>query len=225
MCNVAALPTTSELQTQLGVAYHFPSPIYLIDKPDFLQKVTEVSDENLQNKRKDFSEDNLYPVVMSNNFYADPRVLEFAQFVGLTAWNILQEQGYHMEDKVMTFLEMWTQEHHKRSAMEQHTHNGGAQIVGFYFLEVPENSSRVVFHDPRIAKTMIDLPQSDQTQATIASSLINFEPRPGLLIFSNAWLAHSFTRHGSDMPLKFVHFNLAVQQSPIQTCPAPAEVI
>lgn len=130
-----------------------------------------------------------------------------------------------MEDKAMTFLEMWTQEHYKRSAMEQHVHNGGAQIVGFYFLEVPENSSLVVFHDPRIAKTMIDLPQSDQTQATVASSLINFEPRPGLLIFSNAWLAHSFTRHGSDKPLKFVHFNLATQQSPIQTCPAPAEVI
>jgi hypothetical protein len=42
-----------------------------------------------------------------------------------------------------------------------------------------------------------------------------------MVIFANAWLAHSFTRHAADKPIKFVHFNLGVQQV-AQSCPAPA---
>lgn len=208
------------------VAYHFPCPIYLIERPDFLESVTEVSEEALSQQREKQNLDEIYPVYMTGNYFADTRLNKFIEFVGSTAWNILNEQGYAMQDKVVAFTEMWTQEHHKHSAMDQHTHGYGSQIVGFYFLEVPENSSRVVFHDPRMGKSLIDLPETDVNQATIASKMINFEPKPGLMIFANAWLAHSFTRHASDKPIKFVHFNLSVQLASQfqQTCPA-AEIV
>lgn len=213
--------------TQLEVAMCFPCAVYLIDRKDFLGAVTEVSEESLAKQRQEHGISDLYPMLMSGNYPSDPRVLDFAEFVGATAWNILNEQGYAMQDRVVTFTEMWTQEHHKQSSMEQHTHGYGSQIVGFYFLEAPEGSSHVVFHDPRIAKTMIDLPEQDQKQVTVASRMINFAPKPGLLVFANAWLAHSFTRHGADAPLKFVHFNLTVQAAQsMPVCPAPAaEVI
>ena len=137
------------------------------------------------------------------------------------------EQGYAMDNFLIGFTEMWTQEHHKHSAMDQHIHGFGAQIVGFYFLEAPEGSSRVVFHDPRASKLPIDLPETDMTKATIASKMINFEPKPGLLIFANAWLAHAFTRHAADKPIKFVHFNLIAQMAQQQpSCQhPPAEVV
>jgi uncharacterized protein (TIGR02466 family) len=208
--------------TQLEVAVHFPCPIYLIERPDFLDCVIEVSEESLQQQRKERKLNEVYPVIMSGNYFANPKLAKFTEFVGATAWNILSEQGYAMQDKVVSFTEMWTQEHHKYSAMDQHTHGYGSQIVGFYFLEVPEESSRVVFYDPRISKTMIDLPEADINQATVASKMINFEPKPGLMIFSNAWLAHSFTRHAADKPIKFVHFNLSVQMAQPVVCPAPA---
>ena len=118
---------------------------------------------------------------------------------------------------------MWTQEHYKHSSMEQHVHGYGAQIVGFYFLEVPEGSSRVIFHDPRAGKVQNDLPERDPNNASIASRMINFEPKPGLLMLTNSWLAHSFTRHASDKPIKFVHFNLNVQ--PANAASPAAEVV
>jgi len=213
-------------QIQFQTAYHFCTPIYTVERPDLLDTVRVVSEDYLAKAQPQIDE--IYPVVMSDSYYADPRVADFVEFIGVATWNILAEQGYAMEDKNVTFTQMWTQEHHKHSAMDQHTHGYGAQMVGFYFLEVPDNSSRVVFHDPRIAKTMIDLPEGDVSQATVASSMINLEPKPGLMIFSNAWLAHSFTRHASEKPIKFVHFNLTVQQSaPINHCQPipPAEVI
>jgi len=46
-----------------------------------------------------------------------------------------------------------------------------------------------------------------------------------MMIFANSWLAHSFTRHAADLPIKFVHFNLAVIPVPVAPSVAPAEVI
>jgi uncharacterized protein (TIGR02466 family) len=218
--------TQADLNTQLQVAHHFPCPIYLIERPDFLETVNAVSEEALEVRRKDVDLNEIYPVYMTDNFFGDPRMADFTQFVGATAWNILKEQGYDMQGKAVQFMEMWTQEHHKHSAMDAHVHGYGSQIVGFYFLETPENGSNVVFHDPRAAKVQIDLPEQDMSLATSASRMINFTPKPGLMIFANSWLMHSFTRHAAELPIKFVHFNLAVILDPQATCSVPAaEVI
>jgi uncharacterized protein (TIGR02466 family) len=226
VCKAADQVKEVILNTQLQLAHHFPSPIYLIDRPDFLDVVNEVSEEALEVQRKDHNLNEIYPVYMTGNYYGDPRVAKFSEFAGATAWNILNEQGYDMHDKAVTFTEMWTQEHHKHSAMDQHVHGYGSQIVGFYFLETPENCSHVVFHDPRIAKIQIDLPEQDVNKATPASKMINFTPKPGLMIFANSWLAHSFTRHAADKPIKFVHFNLSVIPAhPASTPMVPAEIV
>lgn len=227
VCKAAEQVAEVIQNTQLQVAYHFPCPIYIIDRPDFLKTVNEVSEEALEVSRKENELNEIYPMVMSNNYFADPRVSGFAEFVGATAWNILNEQGFAMHDKVVQFTEMWSQEHYKHSAMDQHVHGHGSQIVGFYFLETPEECSRVVFYDPRAGKVQIDLPEQDPSAATLASKMINFIPKPGMLVFANSWLAHSFTRHSADAPIKFVHFNLTVQTAPQTSCDVapPAEIV
>ena len=225
VCKAAESVAEVVKNTQLQVAYHFPCPIYLIERPDFLEAVNTVSEEALETAKKTQQLNEIYPVHMTNNYFADPRLAGFSEFVGATAWNILNEQGFAMQDKVVSFTEMWTQEHHKHSAMDAHVHGFGSQIVGFYFLETPEDCSRVVFHDPRAAKVQIDLPEQDMNMATPASKMINFTPKPGLMIFANSWLMHSFTRHAADKPIKFVHFNLTVQMAQPAACPMPAAEI
>ena len=225
VCKAAESVAEVVLQTQLQVAHHFPCPIYIIERPDFLEAVNTVSEEGLAESRKTQSLNEIYPVYMTGNYFGDPRMVGFSEFVGATAWNILNEQGYAMQDKAVQFTEMWTQEHHKHSAMDAHVHGFGSQIVGFYFLETPEDCSRVVFHDPRAAKVQIDLPEQDMGMATPASKMINFTPKPGMMIFANSWLMHSFTRHAADKPIKFVHFNLNVIPAPQAACPMPAAEI
>lgn len=214
------------LHTQLQVAHNFPCPIYLIERPDFLEVVNVISEEALTVRHGEHKLDEIYPVYMSGDYFDDPRAVEFTEFIGATAWNILNEQGYAMQDKVVSFAGMWTQEHYKHSSMEQHVHGFGVQIVGFYFLDVPEDSSRVVFHDPRPGKVQLNLPEQDISNATSGSNMVNFEAKPGLMIFSNAWMPHSFTRHANDNPIKLVHFNLNVLFAPQVSCSMPAaEVI
>ena len=212
MCQITNQQTVNN-STELMTEFHFPTPIYVIEKPEFLSSVSTVSEESLSKRRQERPLDEVYPLYMSDNLFGDPRVEGFANFVGETAWNILNNQGYFMDNIEVFFTEMWTQEHHKHSLMEQHVHGGGAQIVGFYFLEVPDNTPPAIFYDPRTTKVMVDLLERDPSQATIASRMINFRPKPGLMIFTNSWLAHSFGRNPSDQPFKFVHFNINARQS------------
>jgi len=219
VCKAVESVTEVVKQAQLSVAYHFPTSIYLLERPDFLEPVSAVSEEYLDVARKVQSLNEIYPVVMSGNYFGDERMKAFTEFVGGTAWNILNEQGYAMQDKAVSFMEMWTQEHHKHSAMDQHVHGYGSQIVGFYFLETPDDCSRLVIHDPRAGKVQIDLPEQDMNVVSPASKMINFTPKPGLMVFMNAWLAHSFTRHAAETPIKFVHFNLSVIAAPQAAMP------
>jgi uncharacterized protein (TIGR02466 family) len=213
-------------ESPLEVSVHFPCTVYLIEKPEFLETINKISEESLEASRKEQEVDEIYPVVMSGNYYDDPRLDEFAEYIGSTAWNILSEQGYDMQNLSVGLSEMWTQEHHKHSSMEQHVHGAGLQIIGFYFLETPENCSKVVFHDPRPGKVQIDLPEQNMYNVTQASKMVNFQPKPGLLMFANSWLPHSFSKHASDEPIKFVHFNLTVVPAQQNYAAAPsAEVI
>ena len=212
-----------EQRPEFEAYYYFPSAVYVSKKPEFLDAVNEVSDEMLKKLTHDVHE--LYPMHNTDNFANDPRVQEFVQYIGQNSYGILQSQGYAMDNFNVVVDAVWTQEHHKHSLMEQHVHGGGYQLVGFYFLETPENCSRAMFHDPRGGKVQINLPEHDMSNATPASNTINFLPEPGMMLISNAWLPHSFGRHGSDKPIKFVHFNLSVQYAPQACNTSAAEVI
>lgn len=188
----------------------FSAPIYQIDKPEFLEITKKISNKFI-NQRKEQSELNPnYPVYMTENINYDPEMLEFANFVAQTAWNILDLQGYAMNEFTTYFKEMWAQEHHTMSSMERHIHGNGSVMTGFYFLDVPKDSSRVLFYDPRDSKVITNLPEKDISEITHASNIINFEPTEGALFFTNSWLPHSFTKNLSKEPIRFIHFNIGV---------------
>jgi len=42
----------------------------------------------------------------------------------------------------------------------------------------------------------------------MASNMINYTPKPGLFLFTNAYVPHQFTRHADDKPVRFIHFNI-----------------
>lgn len=218
-------PNNQTKQDVLNANLYFPTVVYQIDKSEYLEPVGKTAEEALVEVRKSTKINELYPVHMTGNLFDKPEIIPFQYYVGQTAANILVEQGYNLDGFEPYFSEMWCQEHFKHSAMEQHVHGVGSQIVGFYFLEAPEDCSKVVFHDPRAGKPLISWAEKDVTQATFASNLINFTPKPGMLLFTNAWLPHSFSRNASDKPMKFIHFNIGLRPAAPVFCAAPAAEI
>jgi hypothetical protein len=47
---------------------------------------------------------------------------------------------------------------------------------------------------------------------TYGSNIVSFAPEPGVMFLTNAWVPHSFTRNGSDKPVRFIHFNIGVER-------------
>jgi len=205
----------------LGETHYFVTPIYITKQPQFLDIIKTIAADSIKQVHGKAKPNKIHPVLMSGNMLEDPRIEEFATFVGSAAWNILSSQGYAMDQFNTTFTEMWCQEHYQTSSMEYHTHPGGNFLVGFYFLDTPEGCPPAVIHDPRPGRVMLDLPQADPTQATLASTMVNFKPEPGVMMIAPAWLAHSFGRNPSKAPFRFVHFNIGVEYAPAQA----AEVI
>jgi hypothetical protein len=197
---------------QLEEINYFATTIYAVEKTEFLKPIRAISDKYLEESKNCLGKN---MTVMTQNFSNDAEALEFAQYVSQTAWNILASQGYAMNDGVTYFTEMWTQEHNFQSSMEQHFHGNGAQISAFYFLEVPDKACKLVIYDPRAAKVIINLPQADADTMTPASPYGVFSPKEGVIIFTPAWLPHSFSRNmNSEKPMKFVHMNIAVAAAP-----------
>lgn len=188
--------------------YYFSTPVYIAQKPEFLDSVTKVSQKYLKDIQSEITMDDVYPLIQTYDFSRDNEIEDFATFVGNKSWEILQSQGYYLDNRDLLFDGMWLQSHHKSSSMDYHTHGNGNQLVGFYFLKCSENSPKVFIHDPRISKTQSQLPERDMNELTDATSVINFTPQPGMLFITNAWVPHSFSRNYSNEPFEFVHFNL-----------------
>lgn len=217
---------SDEKEPKVDALFHFSAVIYTIKAPQFLDAASAVVNDAIAEKRKEMKKlDEIYPVIMTGDLIKDNRIHELSKFIANIGWEILDSQGYAMQNLSTYFTEFWCQEHHKHSAMEQHVHGYGSQLVGFYFIDVPKDSSRVLFHDPKAGKVQLNLPEKDMSQATIASNVINFVPEAGTIMLANSWLAHSFSRHPAKKPMRFIHFNMSVQHNPNPAaCPAPTNV-
>ena len=196
----------------------FSAPIYMIEKPEFLSTARKVAKKFIAKRKKDVDLNPLYPVYMTESLNYEPEMLELSNYIAQTAWNILLDQGYAMDSFNTYFTEMWCQEHHTMSLMERHIHGNGSVISGFYFLDCPKDGSRVLFHDPRDAKVISGLPENNMSALTAASNTANFEAKEGMIMLTNAWLPHSFSKNESKHPVRFIHFNISVSQVPQKSC-------
>jgi len=195
----------------------FPSSVYIVDAPEFLPAVQVVAGEYLKDIKITKPEsDPLYPV-QTDGFFHEPVLAGFTQYIAQTAWTILRDQGFAMEDRATYFREMWAQEHAQYQGHDEHIHNLGDQISGFYFIDAPAGASSVLIHDPRPGKLQINLEEADKAVVTDASSAAMFIPKPGQMFFINSWLPHSVTRNPTTTPTLLVHFNLTVGPAPKTT--------
>lgn len=220
------VPNTATAPQELLANYqYFPSAIYMIDKPEFLAAARDVGAKHLKELKKTQPQPNqIYPILQTDNIFEESKISGLSNYILQTAWNILSEQGHQMNGLNTQFLEMWCQEFYKMGSQDEHVHGVGSQLVGFYFLDCPTDCSRIVIHDPRPGRKQINLPETNMNDATFASTMINFIPKPGQLFFANSWLPHSFTRHANKNPLRFIHFNIGVTLAP-QTQQTAATIV
>jgi uncharacterized protein (TIGR02466 family) len=208
------------LPTQLTRENYFQCPIWFIDAPQFVNDLNKASDpyikvskdnlkKNIDKRNKKFGDrGDMGHVFHSTPLIRDPNFLQLINYIGATANNLLVEMGFDLTNHQVFITEMWVQEFAKKGAGQHslHTHWNG-HISGFYFLKASEKTSRPIFEDPRPGNMMNLLPQKDTAKITYASHQVNYDVKPGRMIFFPSYLPHMYTVDMGYEPFRFIHWN------------------
>lgn len=203
----------------MDVELLFPSSVARASHPEFLEPARAVLTEYLAKVPT-----NTWNVCQSEPMF-DPRLDDLLKLIAQSSYQMLADQGYAMDRFQTSVTEFWGQEFMRNGQHIEHIHGNGAQVTGFYFTDVPENSSIPMVFDPRPGKKQINLPQAKLNEVTFASEQVLFSIKPGDLLLFNSWLGHGFTRHEADLPFRFIHFNVMVEDYNPMVCRPRVEVI
>ena len=201
---------------------YFTTPIYSTLILDWLKPLIKATDPfikeaknnnkiHITKRNKEFKK-NISDMGMSHHSRSIidiPEFKELQNFVHKSSNKILDHMGYDLSEYELHYTEMWVQEFAKQGGghHEGHIHYDN-HISGFYFLKCSEKTSFPIFHDPRPAKIMSDLPMKNQLEINFSSPYIHYKPVPGTLILFPAFLEHSFTYDLGIEPFRFIHFNI-----------------
>ena len=205
---------------------YFGSPIYTINKPEWLNQTNKVCDDyireayniespRMKERKQILNEKDLakvkdhglsyHSLPLTNN----PELKDLQEFIGNTAWNIMDSQGFDMSQYTIFFKEFWVQEFSKNGGGYHDTHiHSDSHISGFYFLKCSDKTSYPLFHDPRPGALMTKLILKDDSQISLGQDLVNYKPKPGTMIFFNSYLPHQYIVDDGIEPFRFIHFNL-----------------
>tara|TARA_Y100000592_G_scaffold16458_1_gene24454 strand:- start:235 stop:903 length:669 start_codon:yes stop_codon:yes gene_type:complete len=203
------------MSNQAIVDNYFSTPVWLFDKPEWVKSVNKACDNYI---KAAYTRDLKDKKVKKNNdfgwsyhsspLYTDPKLKELHDWVGATAHNFLDEMGYDLKNHTLFCTESWVQEFSKKGGGHHNSHiHGNNHVSAFYYLKCTDNTSRPIFHDPRLAAKMMKLPEKDSEKVTMANDRVNYTPKPGSLIFIPAYLEHEYGVDSGKEEFRFIHFN------------------
>ena len=198
----------------------FKCPVWFADEPAFVDDLNRASDKYIEVAKKNLKKDidkrnkkfgdkgDMGNVFHSTTLVGDPNFLELTNYIGATANNLLLEMGFDLTNYQVFTTELWVQQFAKQGGGHHtlHTHWNG-HMSGFYFLKCSEKTSRPLFEDPRAGNIMNLLPEKDKTKVTYASHQINYEVKPGRMIFFPSYMPHQYIVDMGYEPFRFIHWN------------------
>ena len=201
---------------------YFASPIYVGDLPELLETLNKISDKFIIDSKKSNlkfiknREKKLKKKIgdfglsyHSTSLINIPEFNKLQTYVEKRSLEILDHIGYDLKNYRLEWTEFWVQEFSKKGGghHEGHIHYNN-HISGFYFLKCSDKTSFPIFHDPRPAKLMSQLPLKNVEEITLGSTMVSFKPNPGTLILFPSFLEHQFSLDFGIEPFRFIHFNL-----------------
>ena len=222
----AQMMVPSDLSLNFKVEETFKCPIYLANKPDWVDELNKASDPIIERVRKNWKKkikDPKDPTKILPNSYHSELLWQYAEFQPIAnlilqqSWNILAWQGYDLTGRRPLMTELWVQEFPEEGGFHDIHEHGNNHISGFYFLKCNEKTSHPVFHDPRPGKKMTDLRLKDSNKVNYSNSQVHYKVKPGQFIFFNSYMPHAYVHHKGKEKFRFIHFNVQAVLDPGQT--------
>ena len=210
-----------EFPKQLILEEYFKCPIWYADVPEFVDDLNKALDKYIKQSKKNLKKQiekrnkkfgdkgDMGHVFHSTSLISDSKFIKLMDYIGATAYNLLGEMGFDLTNYQVFTTELWVQEFAKQGGGHHtlHTHWNG-HISGFYFLKADESTSMPMFEDPRPGNVMNLLPEKDKTKVTHASSQIQYQVKPGRMIFFPSYMPHQYIVDMGYKPFRFIHWNI-----------------
>lgn len=191
---------------------YFPAMVYRDDHPEWVDYTKAAVTKHYAA----VPHDNM--LLQTGNMVDDPELKFLKDYLVESSTEILRSQGYDVDRYDFYLSSLWGQYVNCNGGTNVHVHKN-SQIAGWLFLEVPENGSYPVFHDPRKNKEMIELDFNQGEELTNASASVHFKNiKPGTVLFANSWMHHQLTQNTSTEETQSIHFTVSHKDKGCNTC-------
>ena len=188
----------------------FKCPIYLAEKPEWVDPLNKASDPIIQRVKDSYKKKKLG---IPNSYHSE-LLWQYGEFKPIAhlilqqSWNILSWQGYDLTSKVTMLTDLCVQEFPEQGGFHDIHQHGNNHISGFYFLKASKKTSHPFFVDPRPGKMMSDMRVKDNKIINYANSQVHYTVKPGQFIFFNSYMPHAYIHHKGKEKFRFIHFNM-----------------
>lgn len=205
---------------------YFETPVWSFEKPEWVSDTIKATDKyikeayerdkpKMQERKKEWGaadykkRGDMGWSYHSTPINGDPKLKELHDWVGQTAWNFLDWQGFDLSEYSLFFTESWVQEFSKNGGGHHNSHvHWDNHVSAFMYLKCGSKSSIPVFHDPRHGAMMTKLPEKKKEDVTMASNAVHYKPKPGTIIFAPAYMYHEYAIDMGLEGFRFIHWNL-----------------
>jgi hypothetical protein len=194
-----------------GFAY-FPAVVYRDERLDLVESIRQLCLERLNDSRSEA------PIVQSPGLHTDPAFRHVADYLLVSAVDLLRGQGYAVERYDFYLAGLWAQEIGSGGGTNVHVHKN-SQVCGWMFVDTPQGGAYPVYHDTRMNKAMIELDFAPSDEVTNAMSSIHFNNvQPGTVLFANSWMQHQLVSRSAETPTRCLHFIVSHRERLCSTC-------
>lgn len=193
--------------------HYFQTPIYREEKPEWVSQTSRAFEKHYEAEKARVQFSNKFiPVVQTANANTDPELEFLIDYFGSTAVQLLEQQGYQLNEYKFYVSGMWGQEFYQFGSNDLHVHPH-TQMCGLYFLNTPNDGAYPVFSDPRAGKAMTEFFMVDYDNVYLGTPKVHFNNVvPGTFMFFNAWVPHEITLNKTTEPTRFIHFLLSIKE-------------
>ena len=135
-----------------------------------------------------------------------PEFDEFSKFLTRISSDYLNNLGYSCKEELKA--EIFASGMENGDLHGIHTHPG-AELSGVFYLDCPEGSSDLMFHDPRNFRdyrATFNVEQSND----ITSSIVRIKPKNGMFLIWESWIRHEVLKNRSNSPRTTLVFNMTL---------------
>tara|TARA_R110001583_G_C5437404_1_gene389498 strand:- start:17 stop:631 length:615 start_codon:yes stop_codon:yes gene_type:complete len=185
---------------------YFKTPIMCEEIPQWIDSLNKASDEHITKAKQE--KNTFGQVHHSTSLVQDPNFNVFHKEVGNKAAEFLTYLGYDISNHALFFSESWVQEFTEKGGGHHAAHvHSNNHVSGFYYLKTDKDCSKPAFYDPRIAASMMHLPELDPTKVSYVNEKIHYIPKEGQLFLFPSYLVHEYSVQ-EGQGFRFIHFNI-----------------